>query len=63
MLKARGAIEADLISKFQVQQMLGLHSRFDVDALFKAYNVRDHSFTLEELERERELAAGIFDKP
>ena len=62
-LAAIKAYEADLITKFQVQQMLGFKSRFDVDALFKAYDVRDHSFTLEELEKERELAARLFDKP
>lgn len=61
-LAAMKAYEADLISKFQVQQMLGLQSRFEVDALFKVYDVRDHSFTAEELERERVLAARLFSQ-
>ena len=59
-LAAIKAYEADLITKYQVQEMLGYESRFDVDALFKAYNVTDHSFTLEELERQRATAAALF---
>jgi hypothetical protein len=62
-LAAIKAYEANLITKFQVQEMLGFESRFDVDALFKAYDVRDHGFTIEELERERELATRLFDAP
>ena len=61
-LAAIKAYEADLITKFQLQEMLGLASRFDVEALFKAYDVRDHHFTMEELERERKTAARLFDK-
>jgi hypothetical protein len=59
-LAAIKAYEAGLITKFQVQEMLGFESRFDVDALFKTYDVRDRSFTIEELEQERELAARLF---
>ena len=51
-LAAIKAYEAELITKFQVQEILGFESRFDVDALFKTYDVRDHSFTKEELEKE-----------
>jgi len=61
-LAAIKAYEADIITKYQVQEMLGLESRFDVDALFKAYDVRDYSFTLEELERERAVAAELFNR-
>lgn len=59
-LAAIKAYEAELITKFQVQEMLGFESRFDVDALFKAYDVRDQSITREELEKERKLAARLF---
>jgi hypothetical protein len=59
-LAAIKAYEADLITRFQVQKMLGFESRFDVDALFKVYDVRDHSFTMEELERGRATAAALF---
>lgn len=62
-LAAIKAYEADLITKFQVQEMLGFESRFDVDALFKAYDVRDHSFTMEELEKGWETATRLFDRP
>lgn len=61
-LAAIKAYEADIITKYQVQEMLGLESRFDVDALFKVYDMRDYSFTLEELERERAVAARLFNK-
>ncbi len=59
-LAATKAYEADLITKYQVQEMLGYETRFDVDVLFKTYNVADRSFTLEELERERATAATLF---
>jgi hypothetical protein len=59
-LAAIRAYESGLITKYQVQEMLGLESRFEVDALFKAYDVRDRSFTMEELERGRATAAALF---
>lgn len=59
-LAAIQAYESDLITKHQVKKMLGFASRFEVDALFKTYDVRDHSFTLEELERGRATAAALF---
>lgn len=59
-LAAIQAYQSDLITKHQVREMLGFESRFDVDALFKAYDVRDHNFTMEELERGRATAAALF---
>ena len=61
-LAAIGAYEADLITRFQVQEMLGFESRFDVDALFKAYDVRDHSFTMEEYERQQKQLSQLVDR-
>jgi hypothetical protein len=61
-LAAIRAYESGLITKYQVQEMLGLKSRFEVDALFKMYDVRDDSFTMEELERGRSTAADLFGK-
>lgn len=61
-MAALKAYEAGLVTKYQVQEMLGYETRFDVDALFKAYNVTDRSFTLEELDRERATAAALFGK-
>jgi hypothetical protein len=61
-LAAIKAYEAGLITRFQVQEMLGYETRFDVDALFKTYEVIDRSFTLAELERERVTAAALFVK-
>ncbi|MBS1787263.1 MAG: UPF0175 family protein [Acidobacteria bacterium] len=59
-LAAIQAYESDLITKHQVKEMLGFESRFEVDALFKAYDLRDHSFTMEELERGRATAKALF---
>lgn len=59
-LAALQAYQSGLITKYQVQIMLGFESRFEVDALFKTYDVRDHSFTLEELHRGRATAAALF---
>lgn len=59
-LAAVQAYESGLITKHQVKEMLGFESRFEVDALFKMYDVRDHSFTMEELERGRATATALF---
>jgi hypothetical protein len=59
-LAAIRAYESGLITKHQVKEMLGFESRFEVDALFKAYDVRDHGFTMEELERGRATAKALF---
>ena len=59
-LAALQAYQSGLITKYQVQNMLGFESRFDVDALFKTYDVRDHIFTLDELQRGRATAAALF---
>lgn len=59
-LAAIQAYESDLITKHQVKEMLGFENRWEVDALFKAYDVRDHRFTMEELERGRATAAALF---
>jgi hypothetical protein len=59
-LAAIRAYESGLITKHQVKEMLGYESRFEVDALFKAYDVRDHGFTMEELERGRATGAALF---
>lgn len=54
-LVAIKAYELDLITTRHVQEMLSFESRWEVDALFKAYDVRDHGFTMEELERGRAI--------
>lgn len=56
-LAAIQAYESDLITKHQVKEMLGFESRWDVDALFKAYDVRDQSFTADDLEKGQALFA------
>lgn len=50
-LAAIKAYEAGLITKCQVQEILGYETRFDADVFFKAYNVTDSSFALEEIEQ------------
>lgn len=47
------------LTAYDVQKMLGFESRFEVDAFFKAHDVR-RDYTLEDLERERETASAIF---
>ena len=59
-LAAVQAYQSGFITRHQVKEMLGCESRFEVDALFKSYDVRDHSFTVEELERGRVTAAALF---
>ena len=58
-LAAIQAHEAGLITSCQVQEMLGLADREELFAFFKANNARDHSFTMEELERERATMAAL----
>jgi hypothetical protein len=57
-LAAIQAYESDLITKHQVKEMLGFESRWEVDALFKSYDIRDHSFTVEDLEKGQALFAS-----
>ncbi|MGH9852134.1 MAG: UPF0175 family protein [Blastocatellia bacterium] len=54
--------EADLVTSRQVQEMLGFESREELFAFFKAHDVRDHHFTMEELERGRATLAALLDK-
>ncbi len=61
-LAAIKAHEADLITSRQVQEMLGFADREELFAFFKANDVRDHSFTMEELERGRATMAALLEK-
>lgn len=61
-LAAIQAHQADLITSRQVQEMLGLADREELFAFFKANDVRDHSFTMEELERGRATMAALLSK-
>lgn len=53
---------AGLITSREVQEMLGFADREELFAFFKAHDVRDHSLTMEELERGRETMAALLDK-
>lgn len=61
-LAAIKAHEADLITSRQVQEMLGFADREELFAFFKANDVSDHSFTMEELERGRATMAALLDQ-
>jgi hypothetical protein len=61
-LAAIRAYEADLITSRQVQEMLGLEDREELFAFFKTNDVRDHHFTMEELERGRETMAALLNQ-
>jgi hypothetical protein len=52
-LAAIQAYESNLLTSREVQEMLGFEDREELFAFFKVNAVRDHSFTLEELERGR----------
>jgi Uncharacterised protein family (UPF0175) len=56
------AYEADLITEWGVIDMLGLEDREDLYALFKRYNVRDHSYRMEEFEKGQAVLDAILDK-
>ena len=61
-LAAIKAYEADLISTRQVREMLGFESREELFAFFKANDVRDHSFTMEDLEKGQAIFAALRNK-
>lgn len=61
-LAAIKAYEADLVTTRQVQEMLGFKSREELFSFFKANNVRDHHFTVNELERGRATLDALLDK-
>jgi predicted HTH domain antitoxin len=58
---AREALEAlaiegyrsGALSAYQVQRLLGLETRFQLDGFLKAHNVWEHSYGLEEFEQDR----------
>jgi len=62
-LAAIKAYEVDLISSRQVREMLGFETREELFAFFKVNDVRDHSFTLEDLEKGQAVFAALRNKP
>ena len=59
------AIQAHLegiITSREVQEMLGFKGREELFAFFKAHDVRDHTFTMEELESGRKTMAALLEK-
>jgi uncharacterized protein UPF0175 len=50
-LAAINAYEDDLITEWGIIDLLGLEAREELYALFKLYDVRDHSYTMEEFEK------------
>ena len=56
------AHQSDLIAGREVMELLGFEDREELYAFFRRYDVRDHSFTPDELERGRETMAGLPDR-
>ncbi len=61
-LAAIKAYEVGLISSRQVREMLGFATREELFAFFKANDVRDLSFTIEDLEQGRATLDALLDK-
>lgn len=61
-LAAIKAYEAGLISARQVREMLGFANREELFIFFKANDVRDHSFTIEDLEQGRATLDALLNK-
>ena len=61
-LAAIKAYEADLIAEWGVIDMLGLEDREELHVLFKRYDVRDHSYTMEEFEQGQAVLDALLDK-
>jgi len=61
-LAAIKAYEEDLITEWGVIDMLGLSGREELYEFFKRYDVRDRSYTVEELEAGRAKLAALLDK-
>jgi hypothetical protein len=54
--------EDDRITSRDVQEMLGFEDREELFEFFKRHDVRDPSFTFEELERGRATMAALLNK-
>ncbi len=52
--------KADLFTSRQVREFLGFETREELWEFFKRNDVRDHHFTLQEMERERATAKALF---
>ena len=61
-LAAIKAYEADLITEWRVIDMLGLEDREELYALLKRYDVRDHSYTMEEFEKGQVVLDALLSK-
>jgi len=61
-LAAIRAYEAGLVTEWGVIDMLGLAGREELYDFFKANDVRDTGFTLEELEKGQVRLAALLDK-
>jgi Uncharacterised protein family (UPF0175) len=61
-LAAIKAYEADLITEWGAIDMLGLEDREELYALFKRYDVRDHSYTIEEFEKGQAALDALLSK-
>jgi Uncharacterised protein family (UPF0175) len=61
-LAAIKAYEANLINEWRVIDMLGLEDREELYALFKRYDVRDNSYTLEEFEKGQAVLDALLSK-
>lgn len=61
-LAAIKAYEANLITEWGVIDMLGLEDREELYALFKLYDVRDNSYTLEEFEKGQAVLDALLSK-
>jgi len=61
-LAAVKAYEANLITEWGVIDMLGLDGREELYEFLKRYDVRDRSYTVEELEQGRATLAALLDK-
>ena len=61
-LAAIRAYEAGLVTEWGVIDMLGFEDREELYDFFKANDVRDTSFTMDELERGQAKLAALLDK-
>jgi hypothetical protein len=50
------------LTAYQTRRLLGFETRYELDGFLKAHNVWDHAYSLEDLEKDRQIMRQLEDE-
>src|SRR5271154_5775106 len=50
------------LTSYQTRRLLGFQTRYELDGFLKAHNVWDHAYSLEDLEKDRQIMRQLEDE-